>query len=163
VNLPAVTELPAKKPQPAEAARETKLPYRILLAEDGPDNQRLINYFLTRAGATVTLADNGWIALNVVREGLARGEQFDCVLMDVQMPVMDGYQATMELRRERYTGPIIALTANAMTHDRQLCLDAGCDDYATKPIDRLKLLELVDRHVQRTRQQREATDLQHST
>jgi len=152
------------KPQPAGAPCETKLPYRILLAEDGPDNQRLINYFLTRAGATVTLADNGWIALNVVREGIARGEHFDCVLMDVQMPVMDGYQATMELRRERYKGPIIALTANAMTHDRQLCLDAGCDDYATKPIDRVKLLELVDRHVQRVRQQRAAaTDLQHTS
>ncbi len=162
-SQPPVIEKPVKKTQPAEASRETKLPYRILLAEDGPDNQRLINYFLTRAGATVTLADNGWIALNVVREGIARGEQFDCVLMDVQMPVMDGYQATMELRRERYTGPIIALTANAMTHDRQLCLDAGCDDYATKPIDRVKLLELVDRHVQRTRQQRAAAELQHSS
>ncbi len=160
---PAVIEQPVRKNLPADATRETKLPYRILLAEDGPDNQRLINYFLTRAGATVTLADNGWIALNVVREGIARGELFDCVLMDVQMPVMDGYQATMELRRERYTGPIIALTANAMTHDRQLCLDAGCDDYATKPIDRVKLLELVDRHVQRVRQQREAAELQHST
>jgi PAS domain S-box-containing protein len=161
VSLPEA-EKPTKKPLP-EVAREIKLPYRILLAEDGPDNQRLINYFLTRAGATVTLADNGWIALNVVREGLARGEVFDCVLMDVQMPVMDGYQATMELRRERYTGPIIALTANAMTHDRQLCLDAGCDDYATKPIDRVKLLELVDRHVQRMRQQRETVEHQHSS
>jgi PAS domain S-box-containing protein len=162
-SLPAVIEKPVKKNQSADAAHETKLPYRILLAEDGPDNQRLINYFLTRAGATVTLADNGWIALNVVREGIARGEQFDCVLMDVQMPVMDGYQATMELRRERYAGPIIALTANAMTHDRQLCLDAGCDDYATKPIDRVKLLELVERHVQRMRQQRAAAELQHSS
>jgi CheY-like chemotaxis protein len=111
----------------------------------------------------VTLADNGWIALNVVRESLARGELFDCVLMDVQMPVMDGYQATMELRRERYNGPILALTANAMTHDRQLCLDAGCDDYATKPIDRVKLLELVERHVLRTRKQRETAELQHSS
>ncbi len=161
-NIPTVVEKSAPK-KSAEPMSETKLPYRILLAEDGPDNQRLINYFLTRAGATVTLADNGWIALNVVREGIARGEQFDCVLMDVQMPVMDGYQATMELRREHYHGPIIALTANAMTHDRQLCLDAGCDDYATKPIDRLKLLELVDRHVQRVRSQRTTAELQYSS
>ncbi|MGC4005662.1 MAG: response regulator [Pirellulales bacterium] len=130
-----------------KTVRDVKLPYRILLAEDGPDNQRLISYVLQRAGAEIVVADNGWIALNVAREAMQRGEPFDCVLMDVQMPVMDGFQATQELRRERYRGPILALTANAMSNDRKLCLDAGCDDYATKPIERRKLLEMIERHV----------------
>ncbi len=116
---------------------------RILLAEDGPDNQRIIALLLEKAGAVVTVAENGREALDGALAARDRGEPFDLIPMDVQMPVMDGYLATRELRARGYTGRIVALTAHAMPEDRRQCLDAGCDDYATKPIDRARLLEVV--------------------
>ncbi len=112
---------------------------RILLAEDGPDNQRLISHHLRSAGAVVDIADDGQAALELVR-ATAEEAPYDLVVMDMQMPRIDGYEATRRLRAEGHDLPVVALTAHAMTGDRERCLAAGCTDYATKPIDRLALV-----------------------
>jgi PAS domain S-box-containing protein len=117
--------------------------WNVLLAEDNPVNQRLAVRILEKHGCSVTIASDG-------REALRRYEQqvFDVVLMDVQMPEMDGFEATASIReRERQTGrhvPIIALTAHAMASDRELCLRAGMDDYITKPIQPKDLKKRLD-------------------
>ncbi|MEO1980787.1 MAG: response regulator, partial [Fuerstiella sp.] len=123
--------------------KDVRLDCRLLLAEDGLDNQRLISHVLRKAGADVTIADNGQIAVELAMAALIEAAPFDVILMDMQMPVMDGYTATTRLRESGYTRPIIALTAHAMSHDKKRCLDAGCDDYATKPINRAALISMV--------------------
>jgi len=126
-----------------------RLTGNILVVEDAPDFQRLISCVLSTAGAEVTLADNGQIGVELALAAKADEKPYDLIFMDIQMPVLDGYEATRKLRSEGYKNPIVALTAYAMKHDRQKCLKAGCDDYATKPIDRETFLLLASKYCQR--------------
>ncbi|MFA6133483.1 MAG: PAS domain S-box protein [Phycisphaerae bacterium] len=126
---------------------DVKLRGKVLLAEDGPDNQRLISAILNAAGVEVDVVANGRLAVEKALAAQSAGAPYDVILMDMQMPEMDGYQATRKLRESLYEGPIIALTAHAMAEDRHSCLAAGCDDYATKPVDRMGLLRMLGRRM----------------
>jgi CheY-like chemotaxis protein/anti-sigma regulatory factor (Ser/Thr protein kinase) len=120
-------------------------PLRILVAEDAPMNQRLIIRLLEKQNHEVTVAGDGLAAVEAF--GRAGTAGFDLVLMDVRMPLMDGYEATQAIRElEQATGvhtPIIAVTANAIKGDRERCLEAGMDDYLSKPVSRERLLEML--------------------
>lgn len=126
-------------------ASTTKLRGQILLVEDGIDNQRLIAFHLKRAGARVDVAENGVVALDVINAGIASGLSYDLILTDMQMPEMDGFALARTLRDQGFLKPIVAITANALPEDRQRCLEAGCDDYIVKPIDKAGLLSVCEK------------------
>jgi CheY-like chemotaxis protein len=127
----------------SESMTSTLSPLRVLLAEDSLMNQKLATGLLEKHGHTVTVANNGREAV-----GATKSQSFDVVLMDVEMPEMDGLEATAVIRQEeRQSGehiPIIALTAHAMTGDRERCLEAGMDDYVSKPIRSEQLFEALE-------------------
>ena len=120
---------------------------RVLVAEDGVDNQRLIERLLTRVGLEISLASDGRAAIDQALAAEREGRPFGAVLMDMQMPALDGYAATQALRDAGFTRPIIALSAHAMVEDRERCLACGCDAFASKPIDRRALIELLAEHL----------------
>lgn len=115
---------------------------RVLVVEDSIDNQTLIQAFLQNQKLEIDLASNG-------KEGLQKTKiaPYDLILMDIQMPVMDGFEAIQALRSEGYTGQVVALTAHGMKGDRERCLEQGFDDYLCKPISRHSLLECVGKHL----------------
>jgi CheY-like chemotaxis protein/HPt (histidine-containing phosphotransfer) domain-containing protein len=115
---------------------------RILLAEDNPDNQKVLLYYLCRMGLEVVIVDNGRLAVEKALRG-----HYDLVLMDMQMPELDGYGATSSLRRAGFLSPIIALTAHAMPTDREKCLRVGCSDFLTKPVQAKVLASLISRYL----------------
>ncbi|MEZ6233492.1 MAG: ATP-binding protein [Phycisphaerales bacterium] len=128
----------ADPPTDRRTATDTDGP-RVLLVEDGEDNQRLIAFLLRKGGARVEVAENGQVGVEAALRARERAEAFDLIFMDMQMPVLDGYAATRRLRERGYAGRIVALTAHAMDGDRERCLAAGCDDYETKPVSRERL------------------------
>ncbi|MGE3756742.1 MAG: ATP-binding protein, partial [Pseudobdellovibrionaceae bacterium] len=109
---------------------------KILVVEDAKDNQILIGRFLQGAGAEIDIANNG-------EEGVAKAlsNDYEAILMDIQMPLLDGYEATSRLRSQGYSRPIIALTAHALKEEKEKCLFVGCDEHLTKPIDRNVLID----------------------
>lgn len=116
---------------------------RVLVADDSLDNRRLVRHVLERAGALVTLCDSGGAAIEAIDHS---PEAYALVLMDVQMPGIDGLEATKALRARGHGLPIIALTAHAMASDRERCLRAGCTDYVSKPFDRAELIAACSKH-----------------
>ncbi len=122
---------------------------RILLVEDGEDNRRLIGFILSAAEAHVEIAVDGAEALAKVRAVEEAGRPFHLIVMDMQMPIVDGYEATRRLREQGCKSAIIALTAHAMSTDRDKCLDSGCDDFCTKPIVRHTFLSTIARWFQK--------------
>ncbi len=122
---------------------EFKQSIRLLLAEDNLVNQKLATIILTKAGYKVQIAKNGKLALEMLSEN---PDDFDAVLMDIQMPEMDGLEATRQIRKQGLTSiPIIAMTANAMKGDREICLEAGMDDYISKPIKRETVYKILEK------------------
>ncbi|MDQ3231848.1 MAG: ATP-binding protein, partial [Pseudobdellovibrionaceae bacterium] len=127
---PAPVRTPKTKEQPLSGLR-------VLVVDDSPENRLLIDRILARrGGAHVESVEDGLKAIEAALQG-----SYDIVLMDMQMPQMDGFEATATLRRKGYQKPIIALTAHAMKEERTRCLAAGCDDFLGKPIDSHQLFE----------------------
>ena len=138
------TETPQPSPAPLDTALDETPRMKVLLAEDNAVNRKLATTLLEKRGHIVVVTENGQEALDALER-----ENVDLVLMDVQMPVMDGFEAIHAIRaKERSTGahlPIIAVTAHAMKGDRERCLEAGADDYVTKPIRLAELLAAMNR------------------
>jgi two-component system, sensor histidine kinase len=134
-----VKETPPAAPEPQAADADKPLEgLKILAVEDVKDNQLLIQGLLTKRGATVELADNG-----VEGVQMATHADYNVVLMDIQMPLLDGYRAVKKLRRLGFKKPIVALTAHALVEDRERCLANGFDEYITKPINPADLVNVI--------------------
>ncbi|MBT9555697.1 MAG: response regulator [Myxococcales bacterium] len=136
---------------PTESTDSSKAPTssgrRILLVEDTKVNRVLLQRILVGAGYEVAVATDGFEAITSMDDARASGSTFDLMLLDMHMPNLDGYEAARRLRNDGHRLPIIALTANAMVGDRERCIEAGCTDYLSKPIDKVSLFESLARHI----------------
>jgi len=141
-------DVPPESRQPRDLVPDgDRLCGRVLLAEDAADNREFLRLVLTKAGLEVDTVDNGLMACRQALASAAEGRPYDLILMDVQMPELNGLDATERLRQLEWTGPIVALTAHAMTGDRERCLAAGCDGYLSKPVAPRDLLATLARHL----------------
>jgi signal transduction histidine kinase/CheY-like chemotaxis protein len=129
-----------QKPSKPDKPCDPKNKFKVLLVEDNPVNQQLMKVLLEKMGHIVTLSENGQQAVETMEK---TKDSFDIILMDIQMPVMNGLEATRSLRQKNFKTPIVAVTANAMKGDREQCLEAGCDDYLSKPVDKDDLKDII--------------------
>lgn len=142
-EVPAAAPVVSETPKPIQQMDFVPLAgFNILLVEDSIDNQYFVEKFLTKHGASVTVASDGHEAFKICQKG-----HFDIVLMDIEMPKMDGYEATRLLRKNGFNKPILALTAHAMAEERNKSREAGCDGHLTKPIDTIQLLSELETHL----------------
>jgi signal transduction histidine kinase len=142
LELPVAPAQPARTVERAEGSGPGLAGVQVLLADDCADNRRLIQHFLVSAGAEVTTAGNG---REVVDSVLAAPGSFDVIVMDMQMPMLNGYEATRLLREAGCELPVLALTAHALAEHRDECLQAGCNGYLSKPVARRELIDVVRR------------------
>ncbi|MFH1301470.1 MAG: response regulator [Planctomycetota bacterium] len=131
-------------------AAQGDLKGKVLLVDDTKEIRKLFSYMLNKMGLEVVTASNGKEAVELLNEAANRNELFNVILMDMQMPVMNGYEATRLLRGQENQTPIIAVTAHALVSDREKCLDAGCTEYLSKPIKYEVLHEMVHRYLRDT-------------
>lgn len=127
----------------------------VLLVEDNIENQKLIAKSIRRTGLSVDIAENGKIGVD-----MALSSNYDLVLMDMQMPVMGGLEATRQLRASGFTAPIVSLTANAMQEDKNSCFEAGANDYLAKPLDFNRFYEILSNHMPAETQKSTPADIQ---
>ena len=146
---PATARLEAVSPVEAAASEMPLEGRRVLVVDDREEFCYLVSRYIEEAGGRPTAVTDGQAAIAAV-EAAAKTEPFHAVIMDIQMPGIDGYETTQAIRAEGFQTPIIALTAGAMVGDREKCLKAGCDDYLTKPIDRRVLVGTVAHHVKKS-------------
>ena len=151
VQLDEVAHVRSSDSQSPASAAKPLDGLHIVLAEDGPDSQVLLRLWLTKAGATVTVVENGRKACDVALRSPQIEECCDLLLMDLQMPVMDGLEATRTIRAGGRTVPILALTASATPADRTKALEAGCDEYIAKPVSKERLIAACARHARQSR------------
>ncbi|WP_455200709.1 ATP-binding protein [Kaarinaea lacus] len=144
--------VPAKESETSSVG-EVALSGCILLAEDNETNQQLLSMLLRKMGADVSIAENGDVAVK-----MAQQNHYDLIYMDMQMPVLSGVDAVKKLRQERYDQPIVALTANATNEDKMTCINAGCNDFLSKPIPRDKLFSMTSRYLQAIEQPAKSSD-----
>ncbi len=123
---------------------------RVLLVDDTKEIRKLFNFMLHKMGLEVVTASNGKEAIELVTEAANRNDVYNVILMDMQMPIMNGYEATRFLRSQENQIPIIAITAHALVSDREKCLDAGCTEYLSKPVKYEVLYEMVNRYLAET-------------
>jgi len=123
-----------------------RLDCRVLVVDDRRDVRHISQHFLEKAGASVTTAEDGQEGVEVALAARETGKSYDVIVMDMQMPKVDGLQAIAMLRSADVQGPIIALTADAMKGDRKRCINGGCEDYLAKPIDHGALVEMVRKY-----------------
>lgn len=142
---------------PFSVDQSVSLSGRVLVAEDAPDSQILVKAMLEKIGLSVQVVGDGLQAVEAVNEGT-----YDLILMDMQMPVMDGITALQKLREMGFGMPVIALTANTQSEDKMLCFEAGFDDFVGKPIRRRILYQVLEKYLgaeQQTGKVQQGSDL----